>query len=143
MENLRTAYEPIACILIYPSYVDTKPLMMNLDRTDNTIIERKRKNPRKFIVSDSSHITKGRGRGRRWVAFLDVEGRRTINIETGKPLTTKEQVKIDTLTFKAFWEARTAIKRDLVLLGFAVLSGAFIPFLLKWISSIFGRQVPW
>lgn len=134
--------ERIKCFMVYSSFIDVKPSIMKVDFTDGIITERK-KNPRRFELTDMSHIMKAKGMGITWVAFLDVEGRKTIDIKTGKPIDAKKQLKIDALTFKAFWEARTAIKRDYVLLGFAVISGTFIPFFLKYIASMFGRVVPW
>lgn len=134
--------EPIKCFMVYSSYCDTKPKDMRVSFTDMVITEKGR-NPRRFIIGKNEHVLKSRGQLSKWIAFLDVEGRCTIDIKTGKPLNAKDKLKIDALTFKAFWEARTAMKRDYLLVGLGVASGSFIPFLLKWVASMFGRVTPW
>lgn len=129
--------------MVYPSYVDNRFRILEYDESEGVIKEKKKKNPMMFTVSSTDDLQKSRGSRSKWVAFIDVEGRKTISLKTGKALDIKQKVKIDNLSFKAFWEARTAIKRDYLLLGITCLSGAFIPFLLKWVASMFGKVVPW
>lgn len=99
---------------------------------------------RRFVINEDGDLKLVPGRvGKKYFALIDVNKQCTIKLETGKSSDDKLLVKINNLTLKKFWEARTAIRRDWVLIGFANVAGAFWPFLLKFVLSLLGKVAPW
>lgn len=120
--------------------------------TDQIIDELKRdwlgrafKTGRRFNVGKANHIVpikKGWRGGHFYYCWVDILQMSTFDLETKSSVDPLIGVKLNNLTLKAFWEARNAVRRDWLLIGFAVMAGGFIPTLLKFVAGLFGKVVP-
>lgn len=143
------SYDDIEMILVSPGFAEIG-VHGRIDWSDSVIDEmsgvaRKQPTGRRFVINESDDLTRVKGGlvGKKYFGLIDLNKQCTIKMHTGKVSDDKLKVKIDNLTLKKFWEARTAIRRDWLLLVAVNLAGAFWPFLLKFVASLLGKVAPW
>lgn len=81
--------------------------------------------------------------GVKFLAFIDVNARATIDLELRKTYDAKQAFKLDHLTKAAFYLARQVVRRNYLELGGAVFFGFFLNYIIKYAALVTGRPLPW
>lgn len=136
--------DKVRLILVYPGYVDYPGKIGEINWEDQLITE-KRKNGSTYNIGKLSHIAKVKTVGinqPKYLAFVDINKLATIDLETGKTYDARLAFKLNQLTKKAFYLARTAVRRNYLELGGAVFFGFFLNYIIKYLALMTGRPVP-
>lgn len=138
----------VKLIYCYPTHIDLSGKVGWLDWENNLVkykenmVSGKEKN----FMMNPRHIQRIKGVNLlrpKYLALIDVIGKKTLPCDPSETGDSKVNFKLDELCTATFWKNRAIVRRDNLLILFAVLSGSFIPFILKWVASMFDKGVPW
>lgn len=140
--------DSVKVVLCYPTHVDLKNRIGKIDWDNGLIglsdgIYPKKTSNYQFDAEDIARIKGLRLFKSKYFALLDVNGRKTIALNTDKSIEPKRNFKLDELVTSTYWKNKAIQKRDMLLVLLAFLAGSFNPFILKWLALMFNRGVPW